>query len=184
MSDYTVISDVSDTLTKLLWEHMRQDPAIYPAIVDSEEDIILAAPRDEEPGKFSLFLYEIIENPYLKNQEVQSQGPDVLESIPLPLDLFYLATPKTEDRKKDHVLMGKAMQVFHDNAVLKGSILQGSLAGGGEVLRIVLHHVPFDKMFQLWQGFSEKEFKLSVCYRVTPVKIDSTRETEISRIIS
>lgn len=186
MSDYVVIADVGDTLKKILWEKMKTDPKIYPDIIGSEDDITLSSPEEMEAGdtkKLSLFLYQITENPHLKNQEMESTDSATLKYVPLPLVLFYLITPKTDDSKKDHILLGKVMQIFHDNAIVKGSILQGSLAGTMEELRVVLYSLPFDEMISLWESFSQKSFKLSVCYQVTPVKIDSTREIEAKRVV-
>ena len=186
MSDYTVIADVGDTLKKLLWEKMKTDPKIHPDIIASEDDIALASPEEMEAGnakKLSLFLYQITECPYLKNQEMQSLDSAKLKYVPLALVLFYLITPKTEDKKKDHILLGKVMQILHDNAIVKGSILQGTLEGTTEELRMTFYSLPFDEMIHLWQSFSEKSFELSVCYQVTPVSIDSTREVEAKRVV-
>ena len=186
MSDYIVIADVGDTLKKLLWENIKTDSRIHPDIIDSEDDITLFSPEEMDAGdtkKLSLFLYQITENPYLKNQEMQSTNSAMLKYVPLALDLFYLIAPKTDDRKKDHILLGKVMQTFYDNAIVKGSILQGSLKGTTEELRITLYSLPFEEMIRLWNSFSEKSFRLSVCYQVTPVKIDSARKIEAKRVV-
>jgi hypothetical protein len=186
MSDYSVIADVGKTLTKLLWDNMKTDPQIHPAILTSEDDISLSSPEDIAGGnnkKLSFFLYQVAENPHLRNNEMQVTDPAKLKHVPLALDLFYLITPNTDDSSKDHTLLGKVMQVFYDNAIVKGSILQGSLAGTTEELRVVQYSLPFDELIRLWQSFSERSFKLSVSYQVTPVRIDSTREIEAKRVI-
>jgi len=187
MSDYSVIADVGETLKKLLWENIRNDSKIYPDIIASEDDITLSSPAEQEAGnskKLSLYLYRVIENQFLKNQEIQNNDPKKIESIPLALDLFYIITPASEDRKKDHILLGKVMQVFFDNAIVRGTILKGdALRGTSEQLRLVLYSLPFEEIIQLWQSFSEKSFHLSVCYQVTPVRIDSTREIEAKRVV-
>ena len=186
MSDYAAIADVSDTLKKLLWENMKTDPKIYPDIIGSEDDITLSSPEEIGEGnnkKLSLFLYQINEFHYMRNQEMQRIDSTKLKHVPLELVLFYLVTPNTEDIKKDHILVGKVMQLFHDNAVAKGSILQGCLAGTMEELRIAIYPLPFETLFHLWQMFSEKSFKLSICYQVTPVEIESTREIKAKRAV-
>lgn len=184
MSDYAAIADVSDTLKKLLWENMKTDPKIYPDIIGSEDDITLSSPEEMGDGnnkKLSLFLYQVNEFPYMRNQEMQRIGSTKLKHVPLELILFYLVTPNTEDIKKDHILIGKVMQIFNDNSVARGSILQGGLAGTKEEIRITIYPLPFENLFHLWQMLSEKSFKLSVCYQVTPVEIESTREKEAKR---
>lgn len=186
MSDYAAIADVSDTLKKLLWENMKTDPKIYPDIIGSENDITLSSPEGMGEGntkKLSLFLYQINEFPYMRNQEMQRIGSVKLKHVPLELVLFYLVTPNTEDIKKDHILIGKVMQTFNNNTVARGSILQGGLAGTKEEIRIAIYPLPFENLFNLWQSFSEKSFKLSVCYQVTPVEIESTREMDAKRVV-
>jgi len=133
--------------------------------------------------KLSFFLYQVAENPHLRNNKMQVTDPVKLKHVPLTLDLFYLVTPNTDDSSKDHTLLGKVMQIFYDNAIVKGSILQGSLEGTTEELRVVQYSLPFDELIRLWQSFSERSFKLSVSYQVTPIRIDSTREVEAKRVI-
>lgn len=185
MSEYNVIADIGDTLKKILWENFETDAAIYPQIIESEDQITLVSPDEMDDGnlkKLSLFLYQVIENGHMKNSEMIAVNTAHLQYPPLALDLLFLVTCSTDDRKKDHLLLGKVIQVFHDNAVLKGSVLQGGLAGSGEEFRLVFHTLPFEETINLWQSFRDKSFKLSVCYRVTPVKIDSTRQRGISRV--
>jgi len=186
MSDYNIIADIGETLKKLLWENFESDPNIFPQIIDSEDHITLVSPDEMDaanPKKLSLFLYQVIENSHMKNQEMMTVNTGLLQYPSLIMDLLFLVTCSTDDRKKDHILMGKVMQIFHDHAVLKGSILQGSLNGTAEEFRIVFFTLPFEETMNLWQSFREKTFKLSVCYRVTPVKIDSTRQKEITRVV-
>jgi hypothetical protein len=186
MSDFLVIADVGKTLTKLLWDNMKTDRQIYPDILASEDDITLSSPEKMAAGnnkKLSFFLYRVIENPHLRNNEMQITDPVKLKPVPLTLDLFYLLAPNTDDSRKDHILLGKVMQIFYDNAIVKGSILQGSLAGTTEQLRVIHYSLPFDELIRLWESFSERSFNLSISYQVTPVRIDSTREIQTKRII-
>jgi hypothetical protein len=187
MSDYPVIADIGETLKSLLWENMKSDTRIYPGIIASEDDITLSSPAEQEAGntkKLSIYLYRIIENQFLKNQENQVNDPTKIYDIPMALDLFYLITPGTEDRKKDQILLGKVIQVFHDHAIVRGSILKGdSLSGTTEQLRVVFYSLPFEEIIQLWQSFSEKSFQLSICYQVTPARIDATVEMDARRVV-
>jgi len=185
MSDYPVIADVGNTLKKLLWENIKNDAKVN-SIIDAEANITLESPAEMQTDnnkKLSLYLYRIVENQFLKNQEITNNDPEKIKSNPLAIDLFYLVTPGTADREKDHILLGKVMQVFHDHAVVRGSILTGDTLVGSDVqLRLVFYSLPFEEIIQLWQSFSEKSFHLSVCYQVTPIRIDSTREIEAKRV--
>lgn len=182
MSDYTAIADVGETLKKLLWDNIKEDKTAK-SIIESEDQITLSSPEKiESDKKLSLFLYQVAENAYLKNQEMQSANSTRLKYPPLSVNLFYMVTPHTQNREKDHIIVGKVMQIFYDNSILRGSILQGSLAG--DELKLILNSLSMDELNKIWNVMSKsKPFKLSVCYEVTPVRIESMREREVKRVI-
>jgi hypothetical protein len=180
MSDYNAISYVGETLRKLLWDNIKDDSQVSPIIV-SEDQITLSSP-DESDKKLSLFLYQVTENAYLKNEEMQSLNTKKLKYPPLTLSLFYLVTPNTPNRNNDHIILGKVMQIFHDNSILRGSALHENLVG--EELKLILNPLSVDDLNKLWNVISKsKTYKLSVCYEVTPVAIESMREREVTRVI-
>jgi hypothetical protein len=176
MSDYNAISDVGKTLIKLLEDNIDDVSLI------GENQITLSSPEEVEPNKkLSLFLYQVTENAYLKNEERQSLNTKKLKYPPLTLSLFYLVTPHTQDTDSGHIILGKVMQIFHDNSILKGSILQDSLVG--DELRLILNPLSTEELNKIWMVISKtKTYKLSVCYEVTPVRIDSMREREVTRV--
>jgi len=180
MSDYTAILYVGETLVRLLWDNIKNDSEL--SIIESEDQITLSSPEDIGAGKkLSLFLYQITENDYLKNQEMQNVNSTKFEHPPLALSLFYLITAHTQNTGSDHLLLGKVMQVFHDNAILRGSILHESLAG--EELRLILKPLSIDELNKTWSAISKsKPYKLSANYEVTPVRIESMREGETTRV--
>ena len=182
MSDYTAIADVGKTLKKLLWDNIKDDNTAK-SIIESEDQITLSSPEEIESDKrLSLFLYQVTENDYLKNQEMQSVNSTKLKYPPLSVNLFYMVMPHTQNREKDHIIVGKVMQIFYDNAILRGSILQGSLAG--DELKLILNPLSMDELNKIWNVMSKsKPYKLSVCYEVTPVKIESMRERKVKRVI-
>ncbi|RLI73949.1 DUF4255 domain-containing protein [Archaeoglobales archaeon] len=179
MSDYTAIYDVGETLIKLLWENIKDDPQVN-SIVESEEQITLASPEEMEDGskRLSLFLYHVTEFSYLKNQEMLIENSK-LRFSPLYLTLHYLIIPYTQNRENDHILLGKVMQIFHDNAILRGSTLQGSLE---DELRVTFNPLSIDELNKIWNMLN-KPYRLSVSYKVAPVRIDSTREKEAKRVV-
>ena len=184
MSDYTAIADVGETLKKLLWDNIKEDNTAK-SIIESEDQITLSSPEETEPSKkLSLFLYQITENVYLKNQEMQIVNSTELKYPPLSLNLFYLVTPHTKKGENDHIILGKVMQIFYDNSILRGSVLQGSLADSREELKLILNPLSTEELNKIWTVMSKsKPYKLSVCYEVTPVKIESMRERKVKRVI-
>lgn len=98
------------------------------------------------------------------------------------MSLFYLVTPHTQNKDNDHIILGKVMQIFYDNAILRGSVLHESLVG--EELRLILNLLSIDELNKIWTViFKSKPYKLSICYEVTPVRIESVREREVKRAI-
>ena len=185
MPDYTAIAAVGETLISLLRDNMKD--------LIAPEKIVLISPGEIEASdsvRLSLFLYRIIENVHLKNQEMIELESNRLKYPPLTLDLFYMLTShpsdnpnKTERTKEEHSLLGRAMQIFHDNAILTGSSLRGSLAEKGVEIHITLSPLSLEEMTQIWNTFQDKPLRPSACYLVTPVMIDSTRKKGVKRVV-
>ena len=179
MSKHTVLQDIGLTLKHLLEKN------IPPTLV-SPDNIELESPNkagDESVRRVSLFLFKVEENPHLKNQERHRMDHTKLKPAPLSLDLYYLITPFANDRSDEHLILGKVMQIVYDHAIIRVPVLRGDLEGSDDEFRVTLFSLPFEEMFQLWQSFSERSFNLSVCYKVTPVEIDSTREIDANRVV-
>ena len=182
MSNENVIADVGETLIWLLRENMSD---LIPT-----ESIALLSPSDEvgQDIRLSLRMYHIVENPYMRNQILSNISPTELQYPPLVLDLYYLLTshssnPNLTDRTlEEHKILGKAMRVFYDNAILSGSILQGGLSGSDEELRITLNQMALTDLTGIWQSIPNQQFKPSISYHVTPITIDSRRKTSTKRV--
>ena len=187
MSDYTAIADVSYTLIDLLRNKMEDliDPDLI-AIVSPEEI------EANDSVRLSLFLFQVIENVHMKNQEMQIINPAKLKYPPLILDLFYMLTSypssgiqdKTERTKEEHSLLGRAMQILHDNPIITNPHLRGCLTDDGQELHISQTPLDLDNMTKIWSTFQDRPFRPSVCYLVANVRIESTREKEAKRVIS
>ena len=186
MSEYTVVRDVGVTLKTLLWSHMQFDSEVT-SIIGTEQQITSEPPfkivRDTDPEQdsLSIFLYRIVENGDMKNRPLESKGANLLRYPPLFINLFYLITPLTNSAINDQQLLSKTMQILHDNAILKGTALQGVLASTAEELRIILNPISMEDLTKLWSAFM-RPFRLSLSYEVRVIYIDSERETEAERV--
>jgi hypothetical protein len=180
MSDYKVVSAVDETLRALLWAQMQYDSEIV-SMLQTEQRIKLDAPflliENDVPGEdaLSVFLYRVLENGDLRNRPVEQISSSMVRYPPLSLNLFYLITPLTKIAGNDHRLLTKAMQIFYDNAILKGAQLQGVLQDSTEELRISLHPLSLEDISKLWSAFM-RPLRLCVSYEVKVVYIDSERE--------
>jgi len=182
VSDFTVIADVGETLKKLL----EDDP--WTGILPIPEVTFKSPKEIKDDGgstnKVSLFLYQIHENPYLRNEEPLRVNDSHLQTPPEVLDLLYLVTPYSDDKTQEKVILGKVMQIFYDNALLSGTVLQGGLAGSDEDIRLLFNPISLDDLTKIWSAFQDVAYRLSVSYLVTPVRIDSTRQTGMQRVLS
>lgn len=186
MSNYTAIADVSDTLIDLLRNNLED--------LISPDSVVLISPGEIEANdsiRLSLFLFQVIENIHMRNQEMQVINPAKLKYPPLILDLFYMLTSypsvgiqdKTERTKEEHRILGRATQILYDNSIITGSLLRGGLSGTDQELHISQTYLNLDDMTKIWGTFQEKSFRPSVCYLVNNVRIESTREKEAKRVI-
>jgi hypothetical protein len=185
MAGFTAIADVGETLIELLRD--RMDDLV------SSSSIVLGSPGEisaQESPRLCLFLYQVLESASLKNQKMLNVNSTTMQYPPLTLDLFYMLTcygatqnDRTVQSMEEHTILGRAMNVLSDNAVLRGSALKGSLEGTDEEFRVTLNPVSLDELDRLWNSFNDKSFKLSICYIVSPVRIDSTRMVEAKRVL-
>jgi hypothetical protein len=179
MSSHGVIADIGITLKRLLERDL--------AGLVTPDNILLSSPAEMEVTanrQLCIFLYQVTENPALRNNpEPRSAEPPFLP--PFPVDLHYLFIAYAQEREDEHRILGRLMQSFHDNAMLAGSLLQGtSLAGSDESLRLVFHGMSLDESTKLWAAFPGKSFRLSLSYLVTPALISSARTEGGGRVLT
>lgn len=182
MSDFTVIGDIGETLKKIL----EDDPWTG---ISPMPEITFKSPKEVKDdggstNKVSIFLYQILENHYLKNEEPQRISDTELKPPPLSMDLLYLVTPYSNDKTQEKYILGKVMQIFHDNAILTGTILQGALSGTDEEIKLLFNPISLDDLTKIWSAFQDVAYRLSVAYMVTPIRIDSSREMGMQRVVS
>ena len=177
IADYSVIADIGLSLVKVLRE------ALAPELIAHSDGVGLAHPSDKGDMNISIFLYEIKENTDVRSSDLIDQG-DRMRYPPIALDLFYLITAHSASdvltRAIDEQRMiGKVMQLLHDHGVLKGDDLVGSLAGTEGAYRLVKEEMPLESVISL---FPNTPYKLSLCYRLGPVFLDSTRTKAVGRV--
>ncbi len=182
MAGYSAVRDAGKTVSSLIWDNIKNDKKIT-LIISSENQISLSSPEEMTPDKkLSLFLYQIVEDSYQKNQENLPSSPEEMKYPPIYLNLFYMITPNTADYETDHLLMGKVAQILNDNRILRGPALRGDLAG--EELRLNFCSLSLDELNKMWSAVSKSNpYRLSTYYEVGPVRIDSTRKREVKRVL-
>jgi hypothetical protein len=179
MSASTAIGMVSESLRNLLRTEMTLTPTV---------EVTVLAP-DETGGarRINLFLYRILENATLKNLDwqVKRGDPSRIAPPPLSLNLYYLMTPYAQNdsdtgNATSHAILGEAMRVFHEHAVVPQSALVPDLRGATEQIKIMLNPLDPDELGRVWTTFSQP-FRLSVLYEVSVVQLELLSERPMSK---
>jgi hypothetical protein len=180
IGNYSVIADVSASLLKLLRENMTPDPIPQPEMIG------LASPVDKGDFYLSLYLYNVRESGNNRQTQMIARGTNEIQFPPMVVDLSYMITVQSpaelSSRALDeHRILGRAMQVFYDHSVLRGSMTVGTLAEQDEEIRINMDPFKGESIMNMW-NFSDTPYRLSVAYTVGPVHIDSTRIKTTKRV--
>lgn len=178
MAGYTAIEDAGRALVGLLEAGLQTISATGESV-----SVQLISPGDVEGADvhLSLYLYRVTENDHLKNVEPRA-ADGIVGASPLTLDLYYLLTahpantePETADTYDQHRILGQAMRVLHNNRVLRG-------AGDEPDLHLSIYPQSTDELTGVWSTFADMPYQPSVAYLLTPVVIDSERETPTGRV--
>lgn len=193
MSSHEVISAVSISLRDILWERYANDPAVNPLFPSQAASIVFDNPTEtarQGVGRLSLWLYQVAENEHLKNQAPIRLAPGAAGNAaqamtPLATDLYYLVTPflpsgpDSQTIVSDHLLLGLTMQALYDNSIV---VLRDPARNVAEELRIVLCRLTLEELTRVWHALREP-YRLSVCYQVRVVQIESRRVIPGARVI-
>jgi len=83
------------------------------------------------------------------------------------------------DAETEQLLLGKVLQVFYDQPILRGNALQGDLDPTTVELRVLLETLSLEEITRVWYALSsETGYQLSVSYEVQVIEIDSNLELE------
>jgi hypothetical protein len=181
MATYEAIYEVGESLKNIF---KNNSDGLF-----GENDITTSSPSDVKNEKLTIFLYQVTENVYLRNQNDYeysiSDNKEERKYPPKYLNLFYLLTPHLTPPPapsvSPHVLLGKIIQIIHENQEINGSDLYGSLTG--QKLRLLLNPLSIDDLNKIWTiVLGSEKYKLSISIEVSPVKIDSLRKEKITRV--
>lgn len=185
MARHLAIADVGVTLVELLDQYVTNL---------SEGEIALVSPAEDEAKdgtvRLGLYLYRVAEDSELRNRPPRATETGAVEPAPYALTLYYLLTaypPPVETNDSptiraisQHELLGRAMQVFHEHAVLRGPDLKDSnedvppsLSEDSE-LRLSVEPDTTEQIANIWNTFPDVAYQPSVPYLVGPIRIDAS----------
>jgi hypothetical protein len=192
LSTYKAIAGVSTSLKALLRDRMTEVADITIAPPDVKVDSV-------NGRRLNLYLYHLGENPYLKNQEIPGQGyAAAYGHPPLSLDLRYIFTAfgQSDTGPDSDVeaqwILGDAMRVLHDFSIItpdlveqkaplpQPPILDASLLGEFEQIKITLQPAGLDEISKIWTALPNVNFRRSALYEVCVVQVQSKTPRSIA----
>jgi len=181
VADYTIISDVSAYIVKMLREKMCPEP------VPSPNNIEISSPASQDVDYIiGLYLYDVREEttiarpPMLETKGLQITKP------PVPYSLYYMVFIngssqmglKAPDIQK---IIGKAAQVVSDNGVVYPHQLQPWLDAGEPPITLSQAKLGLEEKVRVWQAIS-KPYQISLFYKAAPVFVSSEVSVEPPRV--
>lgn len=147
-----------------------------------------------QPTQLNLFLYRISPNAALRNEDLptRSRAGHITRRPRLALDLHYILTAVSSEELHAEILLGYAMQLLHEQAVLGREAIRAALdlaaideilptafdpiraseiADQIELLKITPRTLSMDDMSKLWTSF-QTSYRTTVGYDVSLVLIE------------
>lgn len=178
MSNSLAIAAVTTTLRNLISQAVAQE--LGDGIVTTQP--LDKARYDRDKNQINLFLYHILPNASWRTMDLPNRvKPGEIGQPPLALNLYYIITfyGKDNDDILAHRLLGKAMHILNDYAVLnpadiKISLGESDLHNQVERVRITLQPMSLEDVSKLWRTF-QTQYRISAAYEVSVVIIESSR---------
>ena len=179
MSNALAIAAVTATLEAILGMGVHDDP-------DLNDTTFTSLPLDKARGsvttnQLNVFLYQVLPNAAWRNMNPLKPGETGIS--PQALNLYYLLTVfgRENDTSQpfDHHLLGRAMSILYDHALLGPDEIKATFPGSGlelqvDRVRITFQPQTIEELSKLWTGFAT-QYRLSVAYEISVVLIDSTQ---------
>ena len=180
MGDYTVIAEVSNALAGLLRRQM------VPEALMNEENIGVCSPEDRGDIMLGIYLYDIKPSEALRSSEMQTID---LHSQRYPssyLELYYMITAYSNGDVKyrsleEQRLLGRALQVFQDFAVISPGEISGA-EGDGRPIELQQQALSLEDKMKIW-CFPNKPYKTSLFFKAAPVELMSRKTKRTARVM-
>ncbi len=172
MADYTIISDLSAHIIKILRKNMCPEPIL------SENKIEICSPTDEETDyTLGLYLYDIREEGQVTIPPLNIPGKVGIKQPPKPYGLYYMlfinSSAKSGIKAPDiQKIIGKAAQIVTDNNQILPSQLQNGLEIQEPYIVLSQAKITLEEKFRVWQAIN-KPYQVSLFYRAAPVFLSS-----------
>lgn len=178
---HTALGATSETIATYL---AAQLVASIPFFTDGTMTVTLNDPEEMEAlgsQGVSLWLYRVVRDEQHVNAPPRRLAANRIERVPLPLRLYYLATPVVSNSLTApgtrQVILGRVLQAFYDHPSFRGADLRGDLAGTAAELFIRLQPMEVDDLARIWDAM-DRSYQLSVSYEVSMVLVRSALDPD------
>ena len=182
MANYTIISEVGNALVKLLKDNM------VPGDILNPESIGLCSPEDKGDIMLGIYLYDIRECEEIRQSTMVNVDSRYQKYPSTYLTLYYMITAYSNGDVKfrsveEQKLLGRVIQVFHDNSILNPNGFDTTIKDNEYALHIEMAQMEMDAKMKVW-NVPNKAYKLSAFYKVSPVVLESTKTKEVQRVVN
>ncbi len=173
MAKYTIMSDVSNYMVKLLKDNLTPEPML------SSQTIELVSPADNNVDyTLGIFMYDIRENTEHINLNMIPTEDNGLRRPPQSLSLFYMiymnssaqVAVKAADAQK---ILARVQQILHDKDEIKVADLQHGLESEEGNIRIMPSRLTYEEKIKIWSALN-KPYQLALYYTTAPIMLSST----------
>ena len=186
MAGYRAIADVGTTLVDLLIEAEEKESTF------DEKTVKLASPAAVDPDghiRITFYLYDVSVNGHMQNQQQPFDAEKELrDGEPVYLDLRYLMTAYpsrvrggSNDTADEHEVLGRAIQILHDNRILTGPTIGGTFSDH-ETVHLSMDPDGVEQSIPIWNTFDERPYLPSVVYLASPVTIEAEQSSDGSPV--
>ena len=172
MADYTIISDVSQHMVKILREKMCPEP------IPSPNNITASSPSEQDVDYIlGLYLYDIREEGEVAVPRMMATGRTRLRKPPKPYSLYYMLFLngssqmglKAADTQK---ILGRAAQIINDGNSVHPRQLQSWLETDEPPIVFMPAKISLEDKVRVWSAIN-KPYQVSLFYKAAPVFISS-----------
>lgn len=181
MNKYTVIADISNHICSLLQKNMTPEPIL------NEDYIGICAPYEKGDLILGIYLYDVKESEEVRSISMVNMSSNRQKFPPTYLTLNYIITAysNTEIKFKyldDQKILGRAIQVLTDNSIINMHELTNSNDLMMQESKIQLLNLSHEEKNKIW-NFPNTPYRLSMCFSVAPVELESTRLRKVQRVV-
>ena len=168
MNGFTAIAGFGESLREELQRKMDEAFPDDHVVVTMDSPKTIQDNNQTENRLLSFSIYKIIENADLRNEPpFINEKSEINRSI--ALDIHFLLTAYGPDPSTILLILGRTQQILH-NMVLSGSLLEQSLEGTDQSIKITQQPLSNESITQMWQAM-ECSMRLALYYLATPVEI-------------